>query len=74
MLVLLHTVNNKRLQQKLRFLYYVKKYFGIKERSHQKLMTLLIIQVLFSFEMRKYASFAEINMIFTTVTKAQLVR
>ena len=36
----------------------------------QKLM-LLIKQVLFSFEMRKYASFAEMNMIITTITKAQ---
>ena len=33
-------------------------------------MTLLINQVLFSFEMRKYASFAEMNMILMTITKA----
>ena len=33
-------------------------------------MTLLINQVLFSFEMRKYASFAEMNMILMNFTKA----
>ena len=32
-------------------------------RGPQKLMALLINQVLFSFEMRKYASFAEMDMI-----------
>ena len=36
-------------------------------------MTLLINQALYSFEMSKYASFAEINMIYTTITKAQLL-
>ena len=36
-------------------------------------MTLLINQVLFSFEMRKYTSFAEVNMIHMTITKAQLL-
>ena len=35
---------------------------------------MLINQVLFSVEMRKYARFAEMNMIFTmTITKAQLL-
>ena len=37
-------------------------------------MTLLINQLLFSVEMRKYASFAEMNMILImNVTKAQLL-
>ena len=36
-------------------------------------MTLLINQVLFSFEMRKYAFFTEMNMILMTITKAQLL-
>ena len=36
-------------------------------------MTLLINQVLFSFEMRKYASFVEITMIRMAITKAQVV-
>ena len=54
--------------------FYVKKYFRIKRRRHQKLMTMLINQVLFSVEMRKYARFAEMNMILTmTITKAQLL-
>ena len=47
--------------------------FGSKKRSRQKLMTLLINQVLFSFEMRKYASFVEITMIRMAITKAQVV-
>ena len=34
---------------------------------------LLINQVLFSSEMRKYASFVEMNMILMTITKAQLL-
>ena len=59
-----------RPQQKLLFLFYVKKYFRIKHRRRQKLMTMLINQVLFSFEMRKYASFVEMNMILKTITKA----
>ena len=37
-------------------------------------MTLLINQILFYFEMRKYASFAEMNMILMTITKATLFR
>ena len=52
-----------RPQQKLVFLFYVKKYFHIKMRGPQKLMALLINQVLFSFEMRKYASFVEMNIL-----------
>ena len=48
-------------------------YFRVKKRSRQKLMTLLINQVLFSFEMRKYASFVEITMIRMAITKAQVV-
>ena len=46
------------------------KYFRIKKRRRQKLMTILINQVLFSFEMRKYANFFEMNMIIKTITKA----
>ena len=37
-------------------------------------MTLLINQILFYFEMRNYASFAEMNMILMTITKATLFR
>ena len=59
-----------RPQMKLLFLFYVKKYFRIKQRRRQKLMTILINHVLFSFEMRKYASFVEMNMILKTITKA----
>ena len=36
-------------------------------------MTLLINQALFSFEMRKYASFTEMNMILMTIKKAHLL-
>ena len=36
-------------------------------------MTLLINQILFSFEMRKYANFAEMNMILMAIAKAQLL-
>ena len=36
-------------------------------------MTLLINQILFSFEMRKYANFAEMNMILMVIAKAQLL-
>ena len=70
MLVLCVTASNMRSQQKLQFPFYVKKYFRIKKRRLQKLMMLLINQVLFSFEMRKYASFAEMSMILITITKA----
>ena len=64
-LVLWLTVNNIRPWQKLLFLFYVKKYFRIKKRRRQKLMTLLINQVL-------YAPFDKMNMIHMTITKAQL--
>ena len=62
-----------RPQQKLLFPFDVKKYFRIKKRRRQKLMTLLINQELFSLEMRKYASFVEMNMILMTITKAELL-
>ena len=45
----------------------------IKKRKRQKLLTLFINQILFSFEMRKYASFAELNLILMTITKTQLL-
>ena len=48
-LVLWLAINNMRPQQKLMFLFYVKKYFRIKKRRRQTLMTLLINLVLFSF-------------------------
>ena len=51
----------------------VKKYLRIKKRRRQKFKTLLIKQILFSFEMEKYASFAEMNMMIMTITKAQLL-
>ena len=59
-----------RPQEKLLFLFYVKKYFRTKNRRCQKLMTMLINQVLLSFAVRKYASFVEMNMILKTITKA----
>ena len=65
MLVLGLEVINMTPQQKLLFLFYV------KNISVSKLGG--VNQVLFSFEMRKYASFAEMNMILATVTKAQLL-
>ena len=66
-------VSNTRPQQKLLLLFYVKKCFRLKKSRRQKLMTLLIKKVLFSFETRKYAGFAEMNMIYMTITKAQLL-
>ena len=51
----------------------LKKYFRIKNTRRQKLMTLLINQVLFFLEIRKDASFTEISIILTTFTKAQLL-
>ena len=66
-LVLWLAVNNMRPQQKLPFFFYVKKYFGIKKKRLQKLMTLLTNLALLSFEMRKYASCAEMNMILMTI-------
>ena len=59
-------VSNMRLQQKLQFLFNVKKYSCIKKRRPQKLMA-FINQVLLSFEMRKYA---EISIKLKTITKA----
>ena len=68
MFVLSMEVNNMRPQQKLLFLFYVRKYFRVKKKRRQKLMT-LINQVLFFFEMGKYASFVDMNMIVLTITK-----
>ena len=50
MLVLWLAFNNMRPQQKLLFLFYVKKYFRIRKRRRQKLMALLINQVLLRWE------------------------
>ena len=72
MLVLWLAVNNMRPQQKLLSLY-VEKYFRIKKRRRQKLKILLQNQVLFSFEMRKYASFVEMNMILMTKSTSTVV-
>ena len=51
------------------------KYTSLSKRRNVKkwLIKLLINQVLFSFKMKKYASFAEMNMIPITVPKAQLI-
>ena len=65
MLVLWLEVINMTPQQKLLFLFYV------KNISVSKLGG--VNQIPFSFEMRRYASFAEMNMILATVTKAQLL-
>ena len=51
----------------------LKNIFVSKRVVTQNLMTLLINQVLFSFEMKKYASLAEINIILMAITKAQLL-
>ena len=72
-LVLWLTVNNMRTQRKLLFPFYDKKYFSNKKSRRQKSMTLLINQILFSFENWKYGSFAEINMIYMITTKALLL-
>ena len=45
----------------------------MKKRRRKKLMTLLINKVPLSFKMRKYASFAEMNMILMNITNAQLL-
>ena len=58
-----------RPRQKLLLLFYFKKYFRIKKRRTQKLMTMMINQAVFSFEMRKYASFVEMNLILKTIKK-----
>ena len=48
-------------------------YFRVKKKEPSKTDDVLINQVLFSFEMRKYASFVEITMIRMAITKAQVV-
>ena len=54
------------------FFFMFRKSFCIKKRRRQKLMTLLVKQVLYSFEMRKYyASFVEINMILRLKSQLQ---
>ena len=68
MFVLWMEVNNMGPQEELLFLFYVRKYFRVKKKRRQKLMT-LINQVLFFFEMGKYASFVDMNMIVLTITK-----
>ena len=73
MLVLWLAVSNMRPQQKLLFLFYVKKYFRIKKWRRQKLVRMLLNQVLFSLEIRKYASFAEMNIMLMTIKKAELL-
>ena len=52
---------------------YVKIYFRIKKKRRKKDRKLLINWVLFSLKMRKYASFAEMNIILTTIPKVQLL-
>ena len=52
---------------------YVKTYFRIKKKRPKKDRKLLINWVLFSLKMRKYASFAEMNIILTTIPKVQLL-
>ena len=63
-------VANMRPENGLLFMYYVKKYFRNKRRRRKKLTTLLINHFLYSFEMRKFISLAEINMLYTTMEKA----
>ena len=58
---------------KILFLFYVKIYFRIKKKRIQKLITLLMNQVIFPFKMKKYASFVEMSMIHITISKAQLL-
>ena len=65
------SVNYVRPQQKLQFFFYVKKYFRMKKRRSQKLMTYLINQVLISFQTSKYTSFAEMNMILISCYKSR---
>ena len=59
-----------RPQQKF-FLFYVKKCIQKEETS--KTDEVLINQVIFTFETRKYASFSEMNMILVTTKCAQLM-
>ena len=49
------------------------KILSYKKEETSKPMTLLINQLLFSFEMTECAGFAEINMILVTITKAQVL-
>ena len=55
--------------------FFTLKYTCVSKRRDAKnwSITLLIKQVLFSFKMKKYASFAEMNMIPITTPKAQLL-
>ena len=56
-----------RPQQKLLFLFYLKKILSYQEKETSK--TDGIVNKPGAFEMRKYASFAEMNMILITITK-----
>ena len=49
------------------------KILSYKKEETSKPMTLLINQVLISFEMTECAGFAELNMILVTITKAQVL-
>ena len=49
--------------------FYVKQYFRVKKGRRQKLINIVLV----SFEMRKYASCAEMNMVLKTITNAQLL-
>ena len=51
----------------------LKNAFVSKTGDIQKLMMFLIHQLLFYFEMREYASFAEMNTILMTIAKTQLL-
>ena len=51
----------------------LKNAFVSKRGDVQKLMMFLIHQLLFCFEMREYASFAEMNTILMTIAKTQLL-
>ena len=72
-LVIWLAVNNMKSQQKLLFFYYVKKILSYQKHKTPKTDDVLINQVLLFLEIRKDASFAEINIILTTFTKAQLL-
>ena len=73
MLVLWLAFNNMRPQQKLLCLFLCYKRPNSQKKKMSKANEVLVNQVLVSFEMRKYASFAEMNMILMTITKAQLL-
>ena len=70
-LILWIAANNMTPQQKLLF-FYVKN-TSVSKKKHQAFMTLLINQILLSFEMRKYADFTKSNMILMAIAKAQLL-